>query len=78
MSSTPSVNLRQLLKNARHSGPYGRQNTLLPGHIPAKNKKIGWENPILLEFEVFLAKTGGCCILLICIVIFASLPFLDN
>ena len=52
----PSVNLRQLLKNARHLGPYGRQNTLLPEHIPAKNKKIGWENPILLKFEVFGQK----------------------
>ena len=49
---TPSVILRQLSKNARYSGPYGRQNTLLPEHIPAKNEKIGWENPILLKFEV--------------------------
>ena len=53
---TPSVNLRQLLKNARYSGPYGRQNTLLHEHIPAKNKNIGWKNPILLKFEVFRQK----------------------
>ena len=77
MSSTPSVNLRQLLKNARHSGPYGRQNILLLEHIPAKNRKIGGKIPILLK-NVFLAKIGGCCILLICIYsylcLLASLP----
>ena len=39
-------------KNKCHSRPYGRQNTLLPEHISAKNIK----NPNLLKFEDFGQK----------------------
>ena len=50
------MNIGLLLKNAHGSGPYTRQNTLLPEHIPAKILEIGWENPILLKFEVSWQK----------------------
>ena len=43
-------------KNVNYWGPIWGQNTLFPGHIPAKNKRLCLQKIFLLNFEVFHSK----------------------